>query len=174
MEVSEHDDPDAWRAARVSLGALGVVTELTLQATPAFTLEGVDAPRPLDDVLDRLDELADGNDHFELYNFPHSDLALTRTNNRVDAPPRPRSRARAWTEDVLLTNGAFGLACRIGRARPALIPRLNRTCRAWRAPAGAWTGRSRSSPRPAGFASPKWSTASRARTRARRSRRCAA
>ena len=64
--------------------------------------------------------------HFELYNFPHSDLALTRTNNRVDRPPQPRSPVRAWTNDVLLTNGAFGLACRVGRLRPKLIPRLNR------------------------------------------------
>ena len=151
-----------------------MVTELTLQATPAFTLEGVDAPRPLDEVLDRLDELADSSDHFELYNFPHSDLALTRTNNRVNAPPRPRSRGRAWTEDMLLTNGAFGLACRIGRARPALIPRLNRAV-------SRVAGSSRRVDRsfeifasPAGFASRRWSTASRARTRARRSRRCAA
>ena len=126
IEVSERDDRDAWRAARVSLGALGVVTELTLQAVPAFTLEGVDAPRPLAEVLDHLDDLAAGSDHFELYNFPHSDVALTRTNNRVDGPPRPRSRARAWRDDVLLANGAFGLACRMGRARPSLIPRLNR------------------------------------------------
>jgi L-gulono-1,4-lactone dehydrogenase len=126
IEVSEREDPDAWRAARVSLGALGVVTGLTLRAVPAFTLEGVDAPRPLDEVLDNLDELADGSDHFEFYNFPHSHLALTRTNTRVGAPPRPRSRVRAWRDDVLLTNGAFGAACRVGRARPSLIPRVNR------------------------------------------------
>jgi len=126
-EVSEHDDPEAWRAARVSVGALGVITEATLQAVPAFTLEGVDAPMPLDDVLDRLDELADGSDHFELYNFPHSGLALTRTNRRVDVAPRARTRAREWAEDVLLRNHVFELACRVGRARPSLIPRVNRT-----------------------------------------------
>ena len=33
-----------------------------------------------------LDEHVDGNDHFELFTFPHSPLALTRTNNRTDAP----------------------------------------------------------------------------------------
>jgi len=124
--VSETDDPDAWRAARVSVGALGVVTAVTLQAVPAFTLEGVDATAPLDETLGRLDELANGNDHFELYAFPHTSLALTRTNNRVDSPPRPPSRTRAWVDDVLLRNHVFGLACQAGRRSHRLIPHLNR------------------------------------------------
>ena len=126
VELSEESDPDAWRAARVSLGALGVVTAVTLRAVPAFTLEGVDAPMPLQQTLDNLGELAAASDHFELFTFPHTDVALTRTNRRVDAPPRPRSASRAWVDDILLRNHAFELACRLGRARPALIPRLNR------------------------------------------------
>ncbi|MEX2023577.1 MAG: D-arabinono-1,4-lactone oxidase [Thermoleophilaceae bacterium] len=124
--LTEAGDADAWRAARVSLGALGVVTSVTVRAVPAFTLEGVDSTAPLDEVLDGLDELADGNDHFELYAFPHTSVALTRTNNRVDAAPRSRSRAAAWVDDVLLRNYVFGLACRAGRRSHRLIPHLNR------------------------------------------------
>jgi len=126
VELDATSDPDGWRAARVSVGALGVVTAVTLRAVPAFTLRGVDAARPLDEILPRLDELADTHDHFEFFTFPHSPLALTRTNTRVDEPPAPRSRASEWLHDELLTNRAFGLACRIGRARPAWIPRINR------------------------------------------------
>ena len=51
VELNESRDPDGWRAARVSVGALGVVTAVTLQAVPAFTLEGHDVGRPLDEVL---------------------------------------------------------------------------------------------------------------------------
>ena len=126
LEVSEHDDADAWRAARVSIGALGVITAITLRTVPAFTLRGVDRPRPLVDVLENLDELADSNDHFEFYNFPHSDIALTRSNNRVDGPPRPRSPAKAWIDDVLVVNHLLELVCRTGRRLPRMIPRLNR------------------------------------------------
>ena len=86
-------DADVFRAARVSLGALGVIAEVTLRCVPAFTLRGVDAPRPLDDTLARFDELALANEHFEFFVFPHAAVALTRTNNRTDAPPRPRARA---------------------------------------------------------------------------------
>ena len=126
VECNEASDPDGWRAARVSVGALGVVTALTLRAVPAFTLEGVDSSLSLNEALGRLDELVDGSDHFEFFTFPHSDLALTRTNNRVEGPPRPRSRSREWVEDVLLRNHVFGACCRLGRARPRLIPHINR------------------------------------------------
>ena len=93
---------------------------------PAFTLRGVDAPAPLAETLDRFEELALGNDHFEFFVFPHADTALTRTNNRTEEPPRPRGRVAAYANDVLLTNHAFGLFCRAGRRLPARIPQLNR------------------------------------------------
>ena len=40
-------EPEVFRAARVGLGALGVIAEVTLRCVPAFTLRGVDAPAPL-------------------------------------------------------------------------------------------------------------------------------
>ncbi|MEJ7892993.1 MAG: D-arabinono-1,4-lactone oxidase [Solirubrobacteraceae bacterium] len=125
--IVEVDGGDDLLAARVSLGALGVVSAVTLQAVPAFTLEGVDAPVPLEATLDRLDELTAANQHFEFFTFPHSPLALTRTNNRTGAPPEPRGRARAYAEDIVLSNHAFAAFCLLGKARPGWIPALNRT-----------------------------------------------
>ena len=125
VEIDE-SDPDALRAARVGLGALGVVTAATLRCVPAFTLEAVDAPAPVDEVLATLDERVAANDHFEFYFFPYADRALTRTNNRVDRPPSPRARARAWADDVLLANHAFHAFCLAGRLAPRRIPRINR------------------------------------------------
>ena len=126
LECSAERDGELFRAARVGLGTLGVITEVTLQCVPAFTLRGVDAPASLARTLERFEELALGNDHFEFYAFPHAGTALTRTNNRTHEQPRPRSRASAYLNDVLLTNHAFGLACRLGRRRPQRIPQLNR------------------------------------------------
>jgi L-gulono-1,4-lactone dehydrogenase len=114
------------RAARVGLGALGVVVAVTLRCVPAFRLHAVDEPRPLEDVLDSLEEHVEANEHFELFSFPHSPLALTRTNNRTDAPAAPPRRAREWTQEVLLDNHVFGLFNRIARRVPRTIPRLNR------------------------------------------------
>jgi FAD-linked oxidoreductase len=126
LECSAERDGELFRGARVGLGALGVITEVTLQCVPAFTLRGVDAPASLARTLERFEELALGNDHFEFYAFPHAATALTRTNNRTHEQPRPRSRASAYLNDVLLTNHAFGLICRLGRRRPQRIPLLNR------------------------------------------------
>jgi L-gulonolactone oxidase len=126
LACSPESDPDLLRAARVGLGALGVVAEVTLRCVPAFTLRGVDAPAPLQDTLDRFEELANANEHFEFFVFPHCDVALTRTNNRTEEEPRPRWKAAAWLNDVLLTNHAFGAFCALGRALPSQIPRINR------------------------------------------------
>jgi FAD-linked oxidoreductase len=126
LRCAEEIDSEVFRAARVGLGALGVIAEVTLRCVPAFTLSGVDAPAPLLDTLARFEELALGNDHFEFFVFPHADTALTRTNNRTDQPPRPRGRVSAYANDVLLTNHAFGLLCRAGRRFPRRIPQLNR------------------------------------------------
>jgi len=126
LECSSERDPETFRAARVGLGCLGVIAEVTLRCVPAFTLHGRDAPAPLSQTLERFDELVAGNDHFELFVFPHADTALTRTNNRTERPPRPRSRAVAYANDVLLTNRAFELCCRVGRRFPNRIPQINR------------------------------------------------
>jgi L-gulono-1,4-lactone dehydrogenase len=120
------EDGDLLRAARVSLGALGVVVAVTLRCVPAFRLRGVDRPEPLTAVLDELDARVAAHDHFELYTFPHSPVALTRTNDRTEAPVSARPRARAWAEDVLLDNHAFHGMNLVARRLPRAVPRLNR------------------------------------------------
>jgi L-gulonolactone oxidase len=120
------DGGDELRAARIGLGALGVVAAVTLRCVPAFRLHAVDRPLPLDDVLGELDRHVDGNDHFELFTFPHSPIALTRTNNRSDSAPSPRRPRRERLQDVVLDNHVFGLLNRVARRAPKTIPTLNR------------------------------------------------
>ncbi|HEU5033187.1 MAG TPA: D-arabinono-1,4-lactone oxidase [Mycobacteriales bacterium] len=129
VSCSARERPELFSCARVGLGALGVVTAVTLQCEPAFVLHADERPMPLAEVMDGLDELADGNEHFEFYWFPHTDLALTKRNNRLPAEeaPRPLPRLREWFEDELLANTLFNVVCGLGRARPALVPRLNTT-----------------------------------------------
>lgn len=132
IELSEESDADAWRAARVGIGALGIVHAVTLQAVPSFTLHAVDRPAKLEDVLARMEGYAEENDHFEFYLFPHSDRVQTRVNNRTERPPKPRSRAASWMNDILLVNYAFGITQRVARRFPSQIPRVNRfVARSW-------------------------------------------
>ncbi len=125
-EVRELDGGDLLRAARIGLGSLGVVVAVTLRCVPSFLLHGVDAPEPLEDVLASLHERAGAADHFEFWTFPHSPLALTRTNTRTDAPRSAPGRTRAWVEDVLVDNHVFWALNRLGRRVPRAIPAINR------------------------------------------------
>src|SRR4051794_126019 len=120
------DGGDLLRAARVGLGALGVVVAVTLRCVPAFRLRAGDGPEPLADVLADVGARADAHDHFEFFTFPHSDVALTRANDRTDAPVREPPAARAYVNDVLLDNRAFHAVNLLARRVPAAIPRLNR------------------------------------------------
>ncbi|MEV6069189.1 D-arabinono-1,4-lactone oxidase [Nocardia sp. NPDC052001] len=126
VELNEQTDPDGWRAARVNVGALGVVTAVTLQMVPSFVLEGVERPVPVEDVLADLDTFVDGNEHFEFYMFAHSPLAMTKANNTVDLPEQPRGKAMDWFSDILVTNYTFDALCKLTRAQPRLIPYVQR------------------------------------------------
>ncbi|HZG49009.1 MAG TPA: D-arabinono-1,4-lactone oxidase [Thermoleophilaceae bacterium] len=125
-ELHELREGRELRAARVSLGALGAISAVTLGCVPAFTVHRLDEPRPLDDVLPRLDELVDSNDHWEAFVMPYTRRALTLSSERTDREPRPPGRVQAFARDVLLENAVLGLFCRAGRVAPALIPWLNR------------------------------------------------
>ncbi|MFI7670843.1 D-arabinono-1,4-lactone oxidase [Nocardia sp. NPDC049526] len=126
VELTEESDPDGWRAARVSVGALGVVSAVTLQMVPSFVLEGIERPVPVEEVLADLDAYVDGNQHFEFYMFGHSPLAMTKRNNPVDLPEQPRGRAADWFADILMSNYAFDALCRLGKRRPRLVPWIHR------------------------------------------------
>lgn len=120
-------DHELFDAARVGLGALGIVTEVTLQCVPSFLLHAREEPMALSDVISGLDELVDGNDHFEFYFFPHTDKALTKRNNRVpDGTTRaPLPRWRHALDDELLSNTVYEQVQRLSTRKPSLIPRIN-------------------------------------------------
>jgi L-gulonolactone oxidase len=121
---SASEEPDVFESARVGLGALGVVSTVTLQCEPAFNLHAIEEPRRVDAVLESIDELVDSHDHFEFFWVPHTGWALTKTNDRTTDPVGGRKRWQEIRDKVLLENVAFGVACRVGRWRPSLIPRL--------------------------------------------------
>lgn len=131
-------DPELLRAARVGVGALGAIAAVTLRCVPAFNLLRVDSPHPRDEVLDSFEERAAENDHFELFTFPYSELALVLERNRLEEPPRPRGRGAAYLNDVVLENWALGLLAATGKAMPRTIPALSRL--AGRLASGSRTG----------------------------------
>jgi FAD-linked oxidoreductase len=117
---------DLLPAAQVSLGALGVLTEVSLRTVPSFRLRKREEPRPLRDVLAGLDELVAGHDHVEFYAVPWSGRALVMTSDRTDEPAAPPPAWRTWLTDDLLNNRALELLQRTGRRFPSSQPVLSR------------------------------------------------
>ena len=127
LDCSRTENADVFAAARIGLGALGVLATVTLQCEPAFALRAVESPGSLDEMLAGLDDLVRDNDHFEFYWFPHTRRVLTKQNNRVPAgtPLAPVGKVRGYVDDELLANRVFEWVNRLATVRPQLIPRLN-------------------------------------------------
>lgn len=128
LRVSESENAGLLPAARLGLGALGILVDVTIQCVPAFLLSAVERPEPLEAVLGDFEARARAVDHFEFYWFPHTRTALTKNNSRLDgsAERHPLPVAREWLEDRVLSNSVLSLMCNVGRVAPALTPGVNR------------------------------------------------
>ena len=124
LQCSSTENQEVFHVGRVGLGALGVLSTITLRVVPAFQLLAVEQPMRVTDVLSNIDDLVESNDFFEFYWIPHTGWALTKRNNICDLPSDPPRRFAHWWNKIFMENIAFGALCYLGRLRPGLIPRL--------------------------------------------------
>ena len=122
---SRDSEPEIFHAARVHLGALGVVTEIELACVPAYRLEYQSERGSLDEVLENLEALKRDNRNFECYWFPYSDSVQIKRMNSTDAPA---SGNQAWRRavDLVVENGAFWAMSALTRAVPRMAPTICR------------------------------------------------
>jgi FAD-linked oxidoreductase len=125
-ELNAESDPEGFRAAQVSVGALGIVSQVTLQCVPAFHLLAREGAERVDALLENLDAEVDGHDHFEFFWVPHTGWALTKRNDRTERPLAPRGVWPTLRDDLLYSNAAFGALCFAASLRPEWTPRLAR------------------------------------------------
>lgn len=125
-DVSAEHDPDLFQAARLGLGAVGIVTAVTFAVEASFVLHAVEERDRLDAVLERIDELR-AEDHCEFYWLPFTGTVQLKRNSRTDAPARPLGRVRAWWEGDVVENAGLALAQRLTRAAPRITPAVNAT-----------------------------------------------
>ena len=125
--ASPQDNPELLAGGRIGLGALGVLSEISLRLVPAFRLKLERGGMDLEDCLAQADALVAANRSFEFYWLPHTESVLTKKWNVTDAPVDEMGFGR-WVSDVLLENTAFGALCKLGRAMPSWCPPLSRFC----------------------------------------------
>lgn len=124
VDTSPSHDPDLFEAARLGLGSIAVVLEVTVQCVPAYRLELVERTEALEPTAASF--LADSSraDHHEFFWFPRADRATVRTMRRLPphAPRHSSSQAPLPRTSCCRTSTA-----RAGRCRgAALVPPLSR------------------------------------------------
>ncbi|MCC6848857.1 MAG: FAD-binding protein [Deltaproteobacteria bacterium] len=102
-------NPELFQAARVGLGAFGVLTQVTLQNAALARVKKRVEPRPLADILDAWPALAAAHRNVEFFAIPFTGIGATITLDEVTEAVRPRGpdedagtlmelkRLRDWT-----------------------------------------------------------------------------
>lgn len=115
---SPDDKPEVFKAAQISLGALGIITEITLQCVPAYNLELKIAKNTLDEILEKYPTINKENRHFEFYWFPNTKYVMTKELNVTQETPSKSSFSNYLQEEVL-ENYAFQLICEMSYLVPS-------------------------------------------------------
>jgi FAD/FMN-containing dehydrogenase len=125
-ELSPSSEPEVFSAARVHLGCLGVVTEITFRCEEAFDLEERREIVPFDRCLADLGRALKENDYVKLWWLPYTDVIQMYLYNRTQAArtmPRPSELMEAWG----LSTYSFSLLLSLTRAVPPLTPAVTRS-----------------------------------------------
>jgi L-gulonolactone oxidase len=130
MRISAREHADCLAGVRCHLGALGIVTDITLRACPRFDLEVKERPASLDVLLDQLPERV-AADHYRFWYLPHAETAWEWSATRVPpgeaAPPPGRvESARRWWRERLVGRHAFELLLYLATFCDGLVPPVNR------------------------------------------------
>jgi L-gulonolactone oxidase len=124
VRADETHEPELLRVARVGLGALGIVTEVTLRCVPAFNLHAVETIEPLTDVLADFGGVMRSTDHVEFYWMPGARRVQVKRNTRTAEAARPQPTLAYVRDKWIGENLAFGAVCRVGRRFPTFAPKV--------------------------------------------------
>ena len=82
VECDTQQNSEVFHAARVGLGALGIITEVTIKCVEAFNLHAVEEILPIGEVTNNFDYWSKRTDHIEFFWMPNTD----KTKRVITAP----------------------------------------------------------------------------------------
>ena len=104
IEISESRNSELLGPAKVSLGALGIITSVTLQCVPAFSLRILEFTAKLPEIISRfkIEEL--NADFVEFFWFPHTELAEIKICNKVASANTRTNKLSSFVTDEVIRN----------------------------------------------------------------------
>ena len=101
LDITRETDPDLFAAGKVSLGALGVMTEFTLRTVPAFKLHRKLTVEPIRDFYDKIEALGAEHRNFEFFYFPGTGQVASLTHQIYDGPVDAESSTETDDDEFL-------------------------------------------------------------------------
>jgi FAD-linked oxidoreductase len=86
IECDAHNNPDLFQAARVSMGSLGIITQVRLQNVAPYRLRRETIWRSFDEMLDTALKMSEQHRNFEFYYIPFSGMGFTDTHDITIEP----------------------------------------------------------------------------------------
>ncbi|WP_067521789.1 D-arabinono-1,4-lactone oxidase [Endozoicomonas ascidiicola] len=86
LQCSDDENPEIFQAAKVSMGALGVVTKATIQNEAPYRLKRETVWREFDEIMEVAESMADNNRNFEFYYIPFTGMGWTDVHNYTNEP----------------------------------------------------------------------------------------
>lgn len=123
VTCSSTQNVDLFRAAQVSLGALGIITQVTLQCVPSYMLLLQNRKESLRHVLATLDQRSSQNRNFEYYWMPYTNTAWTKSTNLIQDGEPDKATVLNYLSELLIENCSFKALCEFAR----LFPSQNKT-----------------------------------------------
>lgn len=121
--VLDEGDPRL-AAARVGLGALGIITEVTIRVEARFWLRETTEALPFEAALEQLPAIARSAEYVKLWWLPHTDAVMVFRYARSE-PGRSSSLVR-WLDTYLINKLVFPALLWLGARLTGLVPPLNR------------------------------------------------
>ncbi|MEX1132376.1 MAG: D-arabinono-1,4-lactone oxidase [Flavobacteriales bacterium] len=125
LNCNAHERPELLNALRVALGAMGIITQITLRCVPTYRLKFTSGKETLDSCLGNLQRYDRETRNFEFYCFPYSDKVQMKFIHLTEEEPTG-SKVWSYINDVVLENSVFGAFCGVAKNFPSTIPAISK------------------------------------------------
>ena len=125
LECSPQQHPEIFKAAQVSMGALGIIVKVRLKLLSRYKLREVRRRRDLESVLAEVHKSIREHRHFEFWFWPDTSRVSVRARDISEARITETAFSRFW-EDIVFENGALWLVSVLSDLIPSLADTFSR------------------------------------------------